>query len=253
MNEETSVLWLAGWSAPFSVWQPVIDRFFRDNPLARHQLVDAHTLLEGGRGMSPQAHDWLADGPWWVVGWSMGGMMALEWARSVPDCVRGVFAIGVTDQFIRSPRSPDGWDERVLRRMERRLPDDPAQVLADFDRRMFSPAEEKAGWPDRWCQSYRNQQQPDVSGLLVGLDYLRRLSFLDSPLPVSVFLLHGEDDSICPVSGARRLARTLPKAELTVWKDAGHLPFWTQPERFYFWLKERMDRATGQKTGGPSI
>jgi len=183
----------------------------------------------------------------------MGGMLALEWARTVPGRVRGVLAIGVTDQFVRSPRSPDGWDERVLRRMERLLTDDPAQVLANFDRRMFSSAEKKEGWLDQWCQSCRNQQQPDVSGLLVGLDFLRRFSFLDSPLSVPVFLLHGEDDAICPVSGARRLARTLPKAELTVWKGAGHLPFWTQPERFHFWLKERINRDTGQKPGGPSI
>ncbi|MDN4594267.1 alpha/beta fold hydrolase [Polycladomyces subterraneus] len=245
MIEETSVLWLAGWSAPPSVWQPVIDRFSRSDPRIRHQLVDVHTLLEGESGMPQQDHDWLDDGVWWVVGWSMGGMMALEWARMVADRIRGVFAIGVTDQFVRSPRSPDGWDERVLRRMERRLPDAPEQVLADFDRRMFSLEEEKAGWPIRWRQSYRNQQQPDVSGLLAGLHYLQRYSFPDSPLSVPVFLLHGEDDAICPVSGARRLARMLPEAELTVWKGAGHLPFWTQPERFHFWLKERMDRATG--------
>jgi pimeloyl-[acyl-carrier protein] methyl ester esterase len=253
MIEEMSVLWLAGWSAPPSVWQPVIDRFSRYNSRARHQLVDVHTLLERKSGMISQAQDWLADGLWWVVGWSMGGMIALEWARRIPDRIRGVFAIGVTDQFVRSPRSPDGWDERVLSRMERRLPDDPAQVLADFDRRMFSSAEKKAGWLEQWRQSYRNQQQPDVSGLLTGLDYLRRFSFPDSLLSVPVFLLHGEDDAICPVSGARRLARTLPKAELTVWEGAGHLPFWTQPERFHFWLKERMERVTGQKTGSPSI
>ncbi|MBN2910363.1 alpha/beta hydrolase [Polycladomyces sp. WAk] len=251
MTEALSVLWLTGWSAPPSVWQPVIDRFSRDHPRARHQLVDVHTLLKEDSGMSP--HDWLTDGSWWLVGWSMGGMLALEWARTVPGRVRGVLAIGVTDQFVRSPRSPDGWDERVLRRMIRLLSIDPEQVLADFDRRMFSSAEKKAGWLDQWCQSCRNQQKPDVSGLLVGLDFLRRFSFLDSPLSVPVFLLHGEDDAICPVSGAGRLARTLPKAELTVWKDAGHLPFWTQPERFHFWLKERINCDTGQKPGGPSI
>lgn len=250
---EPAVLWLTGWSVPPSVWEPFVDRFCRDHLHSRHRLVDVHALLEKGSGWSLESDDWLADGPWWLVGWSMGGMVALEWARTAPDRVRGVFAIGVTDQFVRSSRSPDGWDERVLRRMERRLSDDTERVLVDFDRRMFSPAEEKAGWLDRWRRSYRSQDRPDVSQLLTGLAFLRRFSFSDGTVSVPVFLLHGEDDVICPVSGAKRLARILPKAECTVWKDTGHLPFWTQPERFHSWLKERMDRATGQKPGGPSI
>ena len=34
-----------------------------------------------------------------------------------------------------------------------------------------------------------------------------------------------------------RLAEVVPNAELTVWPEAGHAPFLSQPDRFRSWLR----------------
>ena len=53
-------------------------------------------------------------------------------------------------------------------------------------------------------------------------------------------VIHCDGDKIVPVEQARTLAKTLPKAELVVLKDSGHIPTMTQPaeiaaqiERFF--------------------
>jgi pimeloyl-ACP methyl ester carboxylesterase len=45
-------------------------------------------------------------------------------------------------------------------------------------------------------------------------------------------LLHGTSDMI-PVSQAVRTAQVIPAAKLELVPDAGHMPFWEQPERFF--------------------
>ncbi len=45
-------------------------------------------------------------------------------------------------------------------------------------------------------------------------------------------LIHGTSDMI-PVSQAVRTAQTIPAAKLELVPDAGHMPFWEQPERFF--------------------
>jgi pimeloyl-ACP methyl ester carboxylesterase len=45
-------------------------------------------------------------------------------------------------------------------------------------------------------------------------------------------LVHGGSDMI-PVAQAERTAATIPGAALRVIPDAGHMPFWEQPEQFF--------------------
>jgi proline iminopeptidase len=50
-------------------------------------------------------------------------------------------------------------------------------------------------------------------------------------------LVHGSSDMI-PVSQAERTAATIPAATLSVISEAGHMPFWEQPERFFAAVEE---------------
>jgi pimeloyl-[acyl-carrier protein] methyl ester esterase len=58
-----------------------------------------------------------------------------------------------------------------------------------------------------------------------------------SEIHCPVRLLHGGRDRICPLDAARLFAEALPRAELTVWPEAGHAPFLSQPDRFRSWLQ----------------
>jgi pimeloyl-ACP methyl ester carboxylesterase len=62
----------------------------------------------------------------------------------------------------------------------------------------------------------------------LGYDWRARLSALSVP----TLVLHGERDPL-PVSVAHQLADLLPRASLAVIPNAGHMPFWEAPQRFF--------------------
>lgn len=61
-----------------------------------------------------------------------------------------------------------------------------------------------------------------------GYDWRHRLRALSTP----TLVMHGEQDAL-PVAVAHELSALLPRASLTFLPDAGHMPFWEAPARFF--------------------
>jgi pimeloyl-[acyl-carrier protein] methyl ester esterase len=225
------MLWLPGWAAPSAVWADVVEQF----------APGSGSTCDFSVARVPGDHVELASSalarrtaPTTVVGWSLGAMVALELARAAPDLVSSLVLVGATDRFVaRDDRI--GWPPRILLRMRARLATDAGGVVGDLDRRMFCPAERVHGADERWLAARGAELQP-VAALDAGLAYLEAFEVDGSSIRVPTWLLHGRDDTVCPVAGAERLAQSLPHATLTTWDDVGHAPFWTRPAAFAAWL-----------------
>ncbi len=161
-----------------------------------------------------------------VVAWSLGAMQALEAATTTE--LRSLTLVGASGQFVRQGNYRHGWPERTLRRMRERLSEGPDAVLDEFWALALAPGETVPAPP----------REHDVATLEYGLAFLARYSMLDRAFKISssVRLLHGGHDRVCPPAAAELLAEAIPGAELTVWPEAGHAPFLTQPDRFRSWL-----------------
>jgi pimeloyl-[acyl-carrier protein] methyl ester esterase len=110
-----------------------------------------------------------------------------------------------------------------------RLREDPDAALDEFLTLSLAPGEELLSPVPR---------ERDLAVLEYGLAYLGEFTMLEraSDIHCRVRLLHGGRDRICPLAAAELLAEALPNAELTVWPEAGHALFLTQPDRFRSWL-----------------
>jgi len=163
-----------------------------------------------------------------LVAWSLGAMRALEAATEIE--LGSLTLVGATGQFVRRDGYRCGWPERTLVRMSERLAVDTGAVLDEFLALALAPGEELAAPLPR-------EQDPAV--LERGLAFLGDFSMLAraSEIHCPVRLLHGGRDRICPLDAARLFAEALPRAELTVWPEAGHAPFLSQPDRFRSWLQ----------------
>jgi pimeloyl-[acyl-carrier protein] methyl ester esterase len=161
-----------------------------------------------------------------VVAWSLGAMQALEVATRLQ--LGSLTLVGASGQFVRRGAREQGWPERTLLRMRERLDQDPGGVLDDFWALALAPGELVPSPP----------RERDVATLERGLAFLAAYSMLDRAANIScpVRLLHGGRDRVCPLAAAELLAEALPSAELTVWPEAGHAPFLSQPDRFRAWL-----------------
>ena len=201
-NSRTLTLFLPGWGATAEVWAPFA---------APSDRLDGE--IEEG-----------AD----VIAWSLGAMRALEAATETE--LGSLTLVGATGQFVRRDGYPCGWPKRTLVRMRERLAVDAGAVLDEFLALALAPGEELAALFPR---------EQDLAVLERGLAYLGDFSMLAraSDIHCPVRLLHGGRDRICPPAAAQLLAEALPQAELTVWPEAGHAPFLTQPDRFRSWLE----------------
>lgn len=254
------ILWVHGWGMSPDVWADLAIGHF---PGRRHVFVsyaDCRTVDDLrqvvpralGRGLGA-LHGECTLGElgesqgWTVVGWSLGGMLALETvadagsapARAGIVRVERLAVVAAPLRFVRDGLKAPGWPERVLRRMMERLGREPERVVAEFRQAMLTDEERGNPAAKRVCGA-RVDFSPE--GLQAGLAYLleadlrgrwaewRRLA-RRSP---RILWLHGEADPIVPVESLPFLS---PEERLLL-PGAGHAPFATAEAAFFTALKE---------------
>ena len=68
----------------------------------------------------------------------------------------------------------------------------------------------------------------DILTRLMDLDLKEKLRLINIP----VYIIHGDKDGVCPVSGGEFLHKNIKGSKFTVLKEAGHMPFYTKPLEF---------------------
>ena len=167
-----------------------------------------------------------------VVGWSLGGEVALAWARRAPHQVQ---------------RAGPDRDHTVLYEQARLAVRDGARGAAGIrafarrrSRRHAGAICRGAGKGDARAQAVRRRAAAgrarrsaadDVLaaglGVLASTDLRRELPRVRQP----ALVLHGARDRIVPPAAGRRLAAALPNARFLLLRTCAHAPFLSQPAR----------------------
>jgi len=169
-----------------------------------------------------------------VVGWSLGGQLALAAAREWPERVAAVVAIGTSLRFTHDDPAL-GWAPRILARMQRRLADAPRATLAAFAAACFTPAEQAAGraasYVAAMCPGEALPAGWPLPALQAGLEHLAQtdLTALPEALAPPLLWLHGAADPICPPAAWDPLRRRLAHRRWLLVPEAGHALPWTHP------------------------
>jgi malonyl-CoA O-methyltransferase len=160
--------------------------------------------------------DRAARGPVTVVGWSLGGFLAAEFARKYPDRVRRVVLVGIRREY------PEGDVAEVLRSLSA----DPGGCLSAFYTQCFYPSQIPAyrGFRGRLQATYLREM--DGGTLREGLAYLAGARLSGGTLPACpVAVVHGEDDVIAPFAEAEGVARECMNATFHPLPGAAHAAF----------------------------
>ena len=241
MKSALDVVLLHGWGSSARVW----DEFaMRLGPRLR---VHAPDLPGYGAApvCAPYSLETLADAVargaprrCAVAGWSLGGEVALAWARRAPQQVERLALIGTTPCFTSRPGWPCATAPAVLQEFGQRLASDRAGTLARFaaaQARGDARAQRYAGLAGQLAESGTTDSTLS-SGLrvLANADLRRELSRVGQP----VLVLHGARDRIVPPAAGRRLAAALPVASFALLRTCAHAPFLSQPGRVARALRE---------------
>jgi 3-oxoadipate enol-lactonase len=194
-----------------------------------------NTQLRGAYGFADLAR-WLADDldemghdTAFVLGHSIGGMAALEFAHSFPDRLEGLILSGTTPAF----GSRDGSFEAQF--LAARLgPLDAGATMADLAR--AAPAEllgsrasaDAARRTETLLAEVPEDAYRQAIACLVTFDRREALKEITTP----ALLIAGEEDRNAPLRTMERMVTNLPRAAIEVLRGVGHMAPLEAPESF---------------------
>jgi len=243
-----TLMLLHGWGMNHAVWRDLLPRL---HGRARCIVPDlpGHGLRAGEPfpSLDALADELLSRLPsegGTVLGWSLGGLIALRMAERDPGRVQRLLLVASSPRFVQAGDWPHALAPTVLQGFAEDFARDPQGSL-----RRFLALQTRGARLDRIrLHALRDavlSLPPSPAALEAGLALLRECDLrplLERLAQAPAWLLGGED-RIVPAAVARDLMALRPDLDLEVWTRCAHLPFVEEAEDFVEWILPRMAPA----------
>jgi len=227
----TPIVFLHGWGQSRQVWHAQMEHF----PEALFPNLPGH-------GGAAEQDDWieatarqLPGSPAIIVGWSLGGIIAMRMAMQHPEKVAALVLVSTTPAFCNREGWEHGCENELFDAFEIGVRSNSTKTMGRFFALMLHGDEISRGEYNRIAKAAIDKSAPPSTATLEkGLNYLATEDLRTAlhQLQQPVLVLHGKDDAIIPVSAGLFLAETLPHAEAHLFEACGHAPFLTQADLF---------------------
>lgn len=171
-----------------------------------------------------------------LLGWSMGGQVALALSPRLPQRISQLLLINSTPRFCAAPDWEGGLPEVQVRALARDLRKNYLLAMNNFFALQFA-GEELPRERHRQIVAFavRAGRLPEPEVALAALETLRGADQREqlTAIAVPVLVMHGELDRIVPPAAGRYLAAQLPQARAVFLPDLGHAPFLSRPEAIF--------------------
>ncbi len=216
----TNILTLSGWTQPADALVHTLDL-----PMAA--WVDYSDYPDREASFAALARYRQAD---CVVGWSLGGQLALQAIAAGVLAPKRLVLIAAPYQFVSNAQFAGGMDPTTYRLFRASYASDPARTKQRFHA-LIAKGDREAKQVMGMLGHHWDVE--NTSRWLPWLDQLGRDSLIDVPLvqlPPTI-LIHGENDAIVPLAQSETLQEKLPHAILHRWEEAGHAPHLRDTQR----------------------
>ncbi|MDQ6987693.1 MAG: alpha/beta fold hydrolase [Mariprofundaceae bacterium] len=234
------LVFIHGWGQSPQTWHAQLDYF--------STRCETKTICLPGHGGAADAlpdawqdrlYEQLPDVSHIMIGWSLGGMLALQLAKQDIPMLRGLLLVSTTPCFRMRADWPHGCAEDVFDEFQNSLGDvghgkGAERLLGRFFALMLQGDDvDRRRYLDIVRKAVDRRHPATSAGLQAGLSLLGDLDLraILAEITLPTLLVHGIGDSITPLSAARFLDRKLPYASLRT-LPAGHAPHLTQPQKF---------------------
>jgi len=219
------------------IWDRVADRLTGICQVHRVDLPGHGASAWPGAFTLDSVVDQLAaqfDRPIAVCGWSLGGQIAMHWAKREPEKIKRLVLVSSTPRFAERDDWPHGMAKEALRQFAAELKKNHTATLRRFLALQVRGSEGERELLAAMRASLFSRGEPDMDALRGGLEILRgadlRRVLPDIKTPALV--VAGERDKLTPVAASRYLAAGLPNARLVVIDGAAHAPFLSHADEF---------------------
>lgn len=167
-----------------------------------------------------------------LLGWSLGGQLAIEVAHSAPQRVQHLVLVATTPRFAADAHWPQGMAAPVLERFAAQLQQDARATLREFLQLQVRGSRDVAAALAQLEAALLAHGEAQPPALAAGLGILRQLD-LRGRLPelaASTLVISGQHDRITPPLAGRYLAAQIKGARYVELPRAGHAPFLSHEE-----------------------
>ncbi|WP_040554587.1 pimeloyl-ACP methyl ester esterase BioH [Rheinheimera sp. A13L] len=242
MTEQTKftqnpLVLLHGWGLNHQVWSQLLQALPND--------LAVHTPDLPGFGLSPCPASYdldtvlavLADqipDQSIVIGWSLGGLLAIALASRYPHKVKKLGLIASSPCFMAKDNWP-GMESRVMQQFSVQLQQDLALTVERFLAIQAMGSSTARHDIKLLKQAVLSVPLPSAFALQGGLELLASLDLRQefAALTQSVFIILGRLDSLVPVAIAPLLQNLRPGLQLEILQKASHAPFISHQHEFF--------------------
>lgn len=221
-----------GWGCDSRTWQPVLDSL---------QSFASVTLIDlPGFGASPVVPEFSLDvvldkiaaqlpHDAVIMGWSLGGMLAVQLAARFPERVRAVITLAANLKFVAAEDYPTAMPHAISRQFNQGFVQDPQATLKLFGGLVAQGDVDERGLlkqlrrndigavTDNWLQALL---------LLAELD--NRAAFAQVTQP-GLHLL-AENDALVPIAAVELMKKINPQQEINIFEKTAHALHWSKPK-----------------------
>ncbi|MDR3566817.1 MAG: alpha/beta hydrolase [Syntrophobacteraceae bacterium] len=220
------IVFISGWAHGEEALRPLAEAMAASGRIVSNlSLASCGPFEDGDKNISAygrfvSSHLDTSGEPATIVGWSTGGVVALETAARYPEKVDRLVLLSTTARFCSDKDYTSGVNPAVLRAMIRGLRKNPEDVVSDFIREAMHPLDIGA---EVLAARTQSALAAGTVSLAHGLKYLLAADLRrDLPsLALPCLIVHGLQDRIVPVEAGRYLTANLPDSEI-VMSSAGH-------------------------------
>jgi pimeloyl-[acyl-carrier protein] methyl ester esterase len=228
---------LHGWGMNATVWHPLVKKLSKlftlhmidlpgmglSRPLEPYHV---HAIAEKVAEILPAHAD--------VIGWSLGGQVAMRIALDYPDLVRRLVLVGSTPCFVNKTGWESGMAPEVFSSFASSVDSDYHKTMTQFLTLQCMGSKDSRDTVKLLRKKFAERPVPTTQTLrkalqiLLDTDLREEIEFLRKP----TLLIHGDRDTLAPVQAAHWMMKNLPAGYLRVMAGASHAPFLSHQEAF---------------------
>jgi len=224
-------VFLHGWGQSRQIWKQQQTCF-----------PNASFLNLPGHGGTADASDWvsaiseqLPASPSIIIGWSLGGIIAMQLALAAPEKVAALVLVSTTPSFCAKEGWKHGCSDEKLQAFASGIESQAAKTMSRFFALMFQGDDiSRQQYNEIARTAFDKSNPPSEAGLSRGLELLERCDLRQqfTQIQQPALVIHGEQDAVIPCGAGQQLAEGLAHSSWHPITRCGHVPFLTHNKIF---------------------
>ena len=243
------IVLIHGWAMHSGIWRTFAKQ------LAKHYQVICVDLPNHGRSnklseftletINQQLQKQLPD-RFTIIGWSLGGLVGLDFAARFPKTIQGLILMGSNPCFVKN-ESWSGMKLDVLEKFTEDLIQDCHGTLIRFLSLQVKGLENAKALLKELKQALQECDLPNEMALQQGLKILKENDLRENlkhlQCPIQVIL--GSHDSLVPKNVGEQMLELNSEIKLAIIEKAAHVPFLSHSEYVFEILNDFMKNSQG--------